>query len=1000
MDKKKSSKHNFFMLDLIMRSFLSLFSKEELIELLLTESQSNEELKKSLKKRKEVFEYLKKANHDIRKINTLEDASSIFPTTKNEKITRTSSPTEKIKLFMNLFKGRQDIFALRWENEKTNQSGYSPVCKNKWNKAKCDMKKYPCKVCPYKELEILSEKYIYNHLAGKDELCRDVIGLYPLLKDDTCYFLALDFDEKTWKDDIKSVKQICNQYEIPTNIEISRSGNGAHLWIFFSEAIASAKVRTLGTLLLQSSMNINHSLKISSFDRMFPNQDFLPKGGYGNLIALPLQGKAVKNKKSVFVNGAFEPFDDQWEYLSSIRQISKNELEKIIQKILDNTVLPEKITTTKKKVISALKSENIIENFPKHAKLILKNQIIIKKKDFSEQILNQLKQTAVFQNPEFYKKQNMRLLIYNIPRFIDCSEEDEENLYLPRGNLFEIKDFFDKNNCELIMKDNRNLGNEIDVTFEKKLYPEQKDALSELLKNDMGLLSAGTGFGKTIVTLALIAKRKISTLIIVNTSALLEQWKKSIEEFLNIKPGSFNSGKNKLSGIIDVALIQSLIEKKTGIVKKIEQTYGMIIIDECHHISAFSYEKVIKSFDSKFVYGLTATPIRRDGLEKIIFMQCGKILYSTTAKEMNKKQNFSHYLIPRFTTFHKIQKTSEEKSINGYYSELVENEARNDLIVSDIKKTIELGKTPLILSDRVSHLELIKEKIKDFAQNVFLISGKGTVKHKKEVLDKIANVPAIESMIILATGKYVGEGFDNPRLDTLFLIMPFSWKGTLSQYCGRIHRNYEGKNEVLIFDYIDICVPVFDKMYQKRLKGYKQLEYKIKTSIHAEENKKDSEFSIFKEEAILFSFEESVNIFNKDIQSAQESIYISATSIKMSSLYQFAALIKKKITEGVKINLLIKEKIETKKDFSIMGNVGINCIIKDNLSQNLVIIDEKILWYGSTTHLGFSDDTDCFLRIVNAKIASKLENDVFLKGSLNLKHLFTFPKFSKEIFPR
>ncbi len=960
-----------------MRSFLSLFSKEELIELLLAESQNNKELRKSLENRKKDFESKNNGVKNTIELDSLEQSISKTSENQNKKITRTSSPEKKIELFMNLFRGRQDIFALRWENEKTKQSGYSPVCKNKWNKAKCDMKKYPCKVCPYKELEILSEKYIYNHLAGKDDSCHDVIGLYPLLKDDTCFFLALDFDEKTWINDIMSVKQICNKYEIPASIEISRSGNGAHLWIFFSEAITAAKARNLGTLILHSSMNINHSLKLSSFDRMFPNQDFLPKGGYGNLIALPLQGKAVSNKKTVFVNENFEPFDDQWEYLSSIRQITKIELEKITNKLLENTVLQEKTPIIKKKNITSFKSENLAITFPKKTKIILKNQIIIKKKNFSEQILNQLKQTAVFQNPEFYKKQNMRLPVYNIPRFIDCSEEDEENLYLPRGNLFEIKDFFDKNNCELIMEDNRTSGNKIDVTFEKKLYPEQKDALSELLKNDMGLLSAGTGFGKTIVILALIAKRKVSTLIIVNTSALLEQWKKSIEEFLNIKPGSFNSGKNKLSGIIDVALIQSLIEKKTGIVKKLQENYGMIIIDECHHISAFSYEKVIKSFDSKYVYGLTATPTRRDGLEKIIFMQCGKILYSTTAKQMNKKQNFSHYLIPRFTTFHIIQKSSAEKNINEYYSELVENEARNDLIVSDIKNAINLGKTPLILSDRLSHLELIQEKIKDYAHNVFLISGKGTVKQKKELLDKIANVPAKESLIILATGKYVGEGFDNPRLDTLFLIMPFSWKGTLSQYCGRIHRNYEGKDEVLIFDYVDICIPVFDKMYQKRLKGYKQLEYKIKTSFQSDENQKDSELTIFEDDATLFSFEESTNIFNKDIQAAQKSIYISATSIKMSTFYQFAILAKKKITEGVKINLLINRKIETKKDFLIMENAGIDYIMKDNLSQNLVIIDEKILWYGSSTPLGFSDETDCLLRIANAKIASKLEADIF-----------------------
>ena len=957
--------------------FLNSLVKKDLVKIILDECKHNHSLRIFLenesKKNLSENKIKNSANSDLQQ----SFVKDFIINTENSIITKQSSPNEKIALFMSLFRGRNDVFALRFENEKTKLSGYSPVCKNKWNKAKCDMKKYPCKVCPNKELEILSEKYIYNHLAGKDILCRDVVGLYPLLKDDSCNFLALDFDEENWKNDVFYVNEVCNQYKIPSSIEISRSGNGAHLWIFFLEPISAIQARKLGVLLLELSMNKNHSLNISSFDRMFPNQDYLPNGGYGNLIALPLQGQAVKNQKSVFVNNNFVPYEDQWSYLSSIKKLSKIEVEKIINdfsKVV--TFTEDKLGKSKRNDI--LKFQNISTDFPKNIEIILSNQIILKKKDFSEQILSFLKKTAIIQNPEFYKNQKMRLPVYNIPHFINCSEEDDECLYLPRGNLEEILVFFKQNNCKVNIVDKRTCGTKIEIEFNKSLYSEQIEALAVILNSDVGILSAGTGFGKTVVSIALIAKRKVSTLIIVNSLALLEQWKKSIEEFTNVKVGTLHSGKNKLLGIVDVALIQSLIEKKSSKVKDIDQKYGMIIVDECHHISAFSYEKVIKSFDSKFVYGLTATPKRRDGLEKIIFMQCGKILYSTTAKQMNKNQKFSHYLIPRFTTFHSINDV-KDKNINQYYFELVENQARNEMIVADVKSAIEVGKTPLILSDRISHLELLKEKVSNFAKNVFLVSGKGTIKQKKSLLDAISAVPASESMIILATGKYIGEGFDNPRLDALFLTMPFSWKGTLSQYCGRIHRNYEGKDEVVIFDYVDIGISVFDRMYQKRLKGYKQLEYKIKTSINKIENENiQIEES---KEASLFLFDDSIEVFYHDIQNATKSIYISTNYLKKSAIAKFMQIFKEKLAEGIYIKIITKENQTSLQhfDFQKLLGFGISVYFTEKTLQNIIIIDEQILWYGSTTPIGFSEENDCILRINNAKIASSLENEVFFK---------------------
>lgn len=948
-----------------MKSKLSALSREELLSIIYEELQTNEQFRSKLEK------------HFFNKNEQLNISTTIISEKKlemHQNISKHSSPEEKIALFMELFKGRNDVFALRWESEKS--KGYTPVCKNKWNKSKCDMKKYPCKICPNKEMAKLDEKYVYNHLVGKDELCRDVIGLYPLLQDDSCWFLALDFDEKNWKNDVLSVYKICKENEIPAYIEISRSGNGAHLWLFFSEKIPSIDARKLGYFILQSTMKINHSISISSFDRMFPNQDYLPKGGYGNLIALPLQGKSVKKGFSLFVDESFVPYNDQWQFLSTIKKMSNYELKNFTKHIPDEVYSEnEKTKRIKSRIILPKIAKTFSSvDFPKKIKIILSNRVEICKKGFSEQALSYLKQMAVFQNPEFYKRQRIRLPIYNTPQFIDCSEYDEKYLILPRGCFSEVLEFFESNSCCFSIDDKRCEGNLIDVAFESELFSEQKDALKVLLQNDMGILSAGTGFGKTVIALSLIAERKVSTLIIVNSTTLLEQWKNAVKKFLQIEVGFLAGGKDNLTGKIDVALVQSFIDKKTKNIKTLNFQYGMIITDECHHISAFSYETVIKTFAAKYIYGLTATPNRRDNLEKIFFMRCGPILYSTTTKQMNKLQNFNHYFLPRFTTFHDNNyENQEEKTLSKYYSELVKNQARNQLIINDVKNTLKIGKTPLILSDRISHLEILKSELKDSAKNIFLITGKGTLKQKKEILQRLEFVSKDESLIILATGKYVGEGFDNPRLDTLFLAMPFSWKGTLAQYCGRIHRNYEGKSEVVIFDYVDLRIPVFDKMYQKRLKGYKQLDYEIKQNLDFKNEGADDFSSI--EKATFFSYENFFSQYERDILLSKKSVLISSSYIKKSNLEKFLVLTSKKISEGVKFILITK--ICNEKDSLLISqarNSGITVIEREKLYQNLLTIDEKILWYGSCSPLGFFDETDCILRIEDSVITSEIES--------------------------
>ena len=932
-------------------------------------------------------------------------------------VNRNSSAQEKIDLYTSLFIGRQDVFALRWYNAKSNKSGYSPVCENKWKTGKCDMKKHACALCPFKLPVPLSDRYIFNHLAGKDIACRDVVGLYPLMEGDVCRFLAFDFDSHTggfgaWQKDAAAVRKTCEAFSIPVSVEVSRSGNGAHLWIFFSEAVAAKSARNLGALILQAALNERHSLPFESFDRMFPYQDAIPKGGYGNVIALPLQGQAVKNKCSVFVDEDFIPFDDQWIYLSSVKKLSKKdiqirctELTKIIPGLLPSDFDIDEINKTgdivtagaahkiiKAPLRDAYSSSNLLSirsnnRPPQSAKLTqkdfssvvhitLSNQIEIIKHGISERALGILRRTAVFLNPEYFKNLYMRLPLYNIPRYIDCSGESENALLLPRGNLAQIEKLLKDYNTPYEITDEREQGMYIEVDFTAELYAEQKAALNAMLESEIGILSAGTGFGKTVTAAALIGERKTSTIILVQTHALLEQWKKAIKRFLNYEAGTIAAGKDTATGIIDIAIIKSLTEKKSETVKPRRYTYGMLIVDECHHVSAFGTENLVKSFRAKYVYGLTATPVRRDGRQKIIFMQCGQILYATSVKQMNLVQKFEHYFIPRFTNFHIAadNRTSEKPSIQNYYSELAQAEARNLLIVSDVRTAVKDGRTPLVLSDRIEHLKLLKDYLKDAATNIIVITGKGTHKQKKEQLEVLAEVPSSESLIVLATGKYAGEGFDNPRLDTLMLAMPFSWKGTLAQYCGRLHRNFAGKEEVLIFDYVDFRLSVFDRMYRKRLKGYKQLGYTIKPISDSMQNSAVS--------SKLYSAADYESDFIKDCISAKKSVVVCSPYLSKTEVQKFSDFVPNILSCGCKIFITTKlhtDEGRRKKQRSyvkMLEAAGAVVSAKENISQRLAVFDEKIVWYGSIDFLGYSEEEDCSIRICNPEIASAVEAEI------------------------
>lgn len=967
-----------------LKEYLTTLSKENLVSLLMDLSDINKEVRIYLTEKQNALQFLSEQNEPISPV-----ADTLFNSTPA--INRHSTPQQKIDLFKSLFSGRQDVFALRWFNAKSNKSGYSPVCGNKWASGKCDLKKYSCATCPFKLPVSLTDNYIYNHLVGRDEFSRDVIGLYPLMEGNLCKFLAMDFDahgaknQNTWRDDILAVQRTYSDFGIKSYIEISRSGNGGHLWIFFDEIISARLARGLGTAVIKAAMQKRHSIPFESFDRFFPNQDEIPKGGYGNLIALPLQGKAVKDGHSVFVDEIFVPYEDQWAFLSSVQKISErlvrktiNEIEKSLPDFVekDESELQTKQSNSKVNIPADNKESLNQSDFSALLKIVLSNYVQIQKTGISEKALGVLRRTAVFLNPEYFKNLRMHLPLYNIPRYIDCSKENEDYLLIPRGNLSNVIEKLEEANAKYEITDERETGQKIDLQFTGKLYDEQKGALKALLKEDVGILSAGTGFGKTVVASALIAERNVNTLILVQSHALLEQWKKAIKQFLDITPGTIAAGKDKSTGIVDIAIVNSLIEKGSDELRPRSYKYGMLIVDECHHVSAFSTENLVASFKAKYVYGLTATPIRRDGHQKIIFYQCGSVLYSTTTKQMNAAQDFAHYFIPRFSSFHYVPELTESKnpSINQYYEKLISNSTRNELIIADVKNAVKDGRTPLILSERIEHLNILYEKLSDSAQKVIFITGRGTQKQKNETLEKLKAVPTDESLIILATGKYAGEGFDYPRIDTLMLAMPFSWKGTLAQYCGRLHRNFAGKNEVQIFDYVDYRIPVFDRMYQNRLKGYKHLCYSIKQNI--------SENAEIQTESKLYSAEDYKSDFQKDILSAASKIIISVPYLSKVNIQEFVLSSTTLLVKGVNIQILVRKQDDDAKQkkiapcISMLENIGIKVIEQENISQKITIIDEIIMWYGNINFLGYTENEECCMRIVDNKIASEIEAEI------------------------
>lgn len=759
-------------------------------------------------------------------------------------LTKDSPAKEKISLFYSLFKGREDVFALRWESSRSGKVGYQPACRNEWVKGICRKPQIKCGECAARDFIPLTESVIRNHLQGYDpdntraSVSRRefVVGLYPLLSDNTCYFLAVDFDKDTWMEDVSRFIETCKDYNIPVANERSRSGKGAHAWIFFSESIPAVMARRLGSFLLTETLDKRPEVGFDSYDRLFPSQDFIPEGGYGNLIALPLQGKPRLKGNTVFLDENFEPYSDQWAFLSMISSMSRKQVEKIVEKASrDGKIIGARIPIVEDKDSEPWKMASkvsgripIIGPIPEKINLTMGNLLYIEKKALSPSLRNQLIHLAAFQNPEFYKAQAMRLSTYGKPRIISCAEDYPDHIGLPRGCLEEVYELCQSLGIKISQKDERTTGTPIDVNFVGVLRPEQEDSVAKMLAYDTGVLAAATAFGKTVVAAKVIAERAVNTLILVHRRQLFDQWRNHLTAFLDLDPekiGMIGAGKRKLSGCIDIAIMQSL--RRKGTVDEIIGDYGQLIIDECHHISANSFEQVVRQSKAKYVLGLSATVTRKDGHHPIIFMQCGPVRYRVTARQGVAAHPFDHQVIFCETGFKLPQRIeSKDPKIYEIYEALINDDTRNNHIFEDVMKSIAGDKrSPLLISERREHVDMFAELFSPHIKNVIVFRGGMGKKQRQEIYDKLTSIPDAEERLLIATGRYLGEGFDDARLDTLFLALPISWRGTLAQYAGRLHRLHYNKKDVRIYDYVDSKVPMLEKMHRRRLRGYRSIGY-------------------------------------------------------------------------------------------------------------------------------------------------------------------------------
>lgn len=910
--------------------------------------------------------------------------------------------TDKIAsdFFMMFCRGRKDVYDLRYTNPKTGKNGYYTQCFNRWDRG-CHIQKKDgvrCKDCELRAYKPVTLPLIKAHMNGTDPNGNDVVAIYPMLENNLCQLLVFDFDNHAkgaeqedyaniddgWKEEINALRCICKNLDVDAVVERSRSGRGVHLWIFFKEMVPARLARRFGFALLEKGAESVNLKSFKYYDRMIPTQDVLPEGGLGNVIALPLQGMALKSGNSAFIDENWNAYEDQLNVLAGTRRLTRQGIEDYLSLWYSTGSTSEDNGTDapwdKNSEIEAGSVKGVV-------RIVLADRIYIDSTGMSNKTKRQLRRMATFSNKQYFQNQAMDMPNYDESRFIYLGSDEGKYIVLPRGLREEILKKFDNAGISYKIEDKRTKGQELNISFRGELRESQIPAVETMLENETGILHAATAFGKTVVCCDMIARRGISTLILVDRADLMNQWIKRLEEFLDIDEelpeyqtktgrtrkrksliGNLQGAHDTLTGIVDVAMIRSL-KKKDGFHQKLKE-YAQVYFDECHHAASDSAIEVLQEINAKYVYGVTATPKRGDGKEKINEFLLGPIRYRFTAKDRAEEQNINHLVYPRFTRTVKPHHLSKTPYGNDAYELIRNNDVRDEQIIRDVADCVQAGRTPVVLTKYVDHAKKLSERLKTYADRLILLTGANGTKVRRAQVEELNKVDDSDSLILVGTGSLLGEGFDFPRLDTLFMATPVSGENVVEQYVGRLNRDYDGKENVIVYDYVDSHIPKFDKMYSARLKAYKKIGYELCVNMDGEKQKANA----------IYDIENYAETYWKDLEEANSAVVVSSPRLNNQKVDRIINMLGKRRELGVKVTIVTwhPDAYKYGKDdvrmelMERLRKAGFEIRLVEETCEHYAVIDNEIVWYGSVNLLSKEDAEDNLMRVCSKDIAAEL----------------------------
>ena len=910
--------------------------------------------------------------------------------------------TDKIAsdFFMMFCRGRKDVYDLRYTNPKTGKNGYYTQCFNRWDRG-CHIQKKDgvrCKDCELRAYKPVTLPLIKAHMNGTDPNGNDVVAIYPMLENNLCQLLVFDFDNHAkgaeqedyaniddgWKEEINALRHICKNLDVDAAVERSRSGRGAHLWIFFKEMVPARLARRFGFALLEKGAESVNLKSFKYYDRMIPTQDALPEGGLGNVIALPLQGMALKSGNSAFIDENWNAYEDQLNVLAGTRRLTRQGIEDYLSLWYSTGSTSEDNGTDapwdKNSEIEAGSVKGVV-------RIVLADRIYIDSTGMSNKTKRQLRRMATFSNKQYFQNQAMDMPNYDESRFIYLGSDEGKYIVLPRGLREEILKKFDNAGISYKIEDKRTQGRELNISFKGELRESQIPAVETMLENETGILHAATAFGKTVVCCDMIARRGISTLILVDRADLMNQWIKRLEEFLDIDEelpeyqtktgrtrkrksliGNLQGAHDTLTGIVDVAMIRSL-KKKDGFHPKLKE-YAQVYFDECHHAASDSAIEVLQEINAKYVYGVTATPKRGDGKEKINEFLLGPIRYRFTAKDRAEEQNINHLVYPRFTRTVKPHHLSKTPYGNDAYELIRNNDVRDEQIIRDVADCVQAGRTPVVLTKYVDHAKKLSERLKTYADRLILLTGANGTKARRAQVEELNKVDDSDSLILVGTGSLLGEGFDFPRLDTLFMATPVSGENVVEQYVGRLNRDYDGKENVIVYDYVDSHIPKFDKMYSARLKAYKKIGYELCVNMDGEKQKANA----------IYDIENYAETYWKDLEEANSAVVVSSPRLNNQKVDRIINMLGKRRELGVEVTIVTwhPDAYKYGKDdvrmelMERLRKAGFEIRLVEETCEHYAVIDNEIVWYGSVNLLSKEDAEDNLMRVCSKDIAAEL----------------------------